>query len=185
MLVGLDSEQRFGVLYEEQHPAVLAFFMRRLDRDDAVEAAADVFVAAWRRIDEVPQGAEGRLWLFGVARNVLRNRQRGVRRWSRLVAKVGSLRGDGPPIPEAVVVHRAEDDAVIDALLGLRERDREVVLMRLWEEASYDDIASILGCSRHAAEQRYAKALRRLRSVVQLPGHEWVSDQQREQPDEA
>jgi len=26
---------------------------------------------AWRRIDVVPDGLEGRLWLFGVARNVL------------------------------------------------------------------------------------------------------------------
>ena len=53
--------------------------------------------------------------------------------------------------------------------------DREVLQLRLWEEVSYDDIAELLGCSRHAAEQRYAKALRRLRSVYHHSGHVWTS----------
>jgi DNA-directed RNA polymerase specialized sigma24 family protein len=83
-----------------------------------------------------------------------------------------------PQIPEVLVVKRAQNCEVVAALDRLRSIDREVIQLRLWEEASFDDIAVLLGCSRHAAEQRYAKALRRLRSVCNQAGHEWTSGTQ-------
>ncbi len=173
--VAVDQEARFGSLYERQHPDVLAYFLRRLNREDAAEATADVFLAAWRRIDDAPDSQEARLWLFGIARNVLRNRQRTNRRFRRLLARVSTVPVDPPPLPEAVAVRRTQDRQVLAALGQLHPNDREVIQLRLWEEASYDDIAELLGCSRHAAEQRYAKALERLRSVCTRAGHEWAS----------
>lgn len=167
----MDRETRFRSLYEQQQPDMLAYFLRRLGREDAVEATADVFLVAWRRIDIIPDEPELRPWLFGVARNVLRNRQRAGRRVLRLVSRVASVPTDPEPPPDTVVVRRTEVDEVARALQGMRPRDREVIRLRLWEEASYDEIASVLQCSRHAAEQRYAKALRRLQSVCHLAGH--------------
>jgi RNA polymerase sigma-70 factor (ECF subfamily) len=70
-----------------------------------------------------------------------------------------------------VVVRRAEDDAVVAALQRVGAVDREVLTLRLWEEASFDEIAEAVGCSRHAAEQRYTRALRRFRSVWVGAGH--------------
>ena len=87
-------ETTFVHLFDEHHRAVLAYFLRRLDRDDAYDATADVFVVAWRRLDDVPQGEEALPWLYGVARRVLSNQLRGVRRADRLVAKLSHLRGD-------------------------------------------------------------------------------------------
>jgi DNA-directed RNA polymerase specialized sigma24 family protein len=43
--------------------------------------------------------------------------------------------------------------------------------LRLWEEASFDEIAAIVGSSRHAAEQRYGTALKRFRSALRQAGH--------------
>jgi RNA polymerase sigma factor (sigma-70 family) len=171
MVCVLEEAGRFRSLYEEYQPDVLAYFLRRLPRDDAVDATADVFLIAWRRIEDVPSSAEARLWLFGVARNVLRNRQRSVRRRGRLWAKLSATRGESEPLPETVVLRREEDRAMIAALDQLRPRDREVLKLRLWEEASFDDIAAVMNCSRHAAEQRYGRALRRLRSVTRRSGH--------------
>jgi len=151
----MDQEGRFQLLYEQHQPDVLAYFLRRLDREDAVEASADVFLTAWRRIDDVPP--EGtRLWLFGVAHNVLANRNRSARRWRRLVARLGRIGTTDPPLlPEMVVVRQAEDDAVLTALAQLPSGPREVLRLRLWEDAGYEEIGAVVGCSRHAAEQRY------------------------------
>jgi RNA polymerase sigma-70 factor (ECF subfamily) len=168
----LDNASRFRSLYAEHQPDVLAYFLRRLSRDDAVDATAEVFLTAWRRIDDVPANPEARLWLFGVARNVLRNQQRSLRRRGRLWAKLSITRVDSDPLPETVVVRREEDREVVTALGKLRPQDREVLTLRLWEEASFDDIAAVMRCSRHAAEQRYGRALRRLRSVTGRSGHE-------------
>jgi RNA polymerase sigma-70 factor (ECF subfamily) len=167
----LDEAGRFRSLYGEYQPDVLAYFLRRLPRNDAVDATADVFLTAWRRIDDVPSGSEARLWLFGVARNVLRNQQRSLRRRGRLWAKLSITRAEPEPLPETVVLQREEDREVIASLDQLRPQDREVLKLRLWEEASFDDIAAVMGCSRHAAEQRYGRALRRLRSVTRRSGH--------------
>jgi RNA polymerase sigma factor (sigma-70 family) len=164
-------QQQFEVLYSEHQSDVLAFFLRRLEREEAVEAAADVFVTAWRRIDDVPVGTDGRRWLFGVARNELRNHERSVRRRVRLAARVGVEPVVSPAIPETVVVRHEEEEETLEALDRLTSRDREVVLLRLWEEASFDDIAAIVGCSRHAAEQRYGAALKRFRSALRQAGH--------------
>lgn len=168
-------EADFHALYERHHPDVLAYFLRRLDREEAVEAAADVFATAWRRSDDVPGGPEAKLWLFGVARNVLRNRERSGRRLRRLVAKAASVRSVPPPIPETVVVRRARDEEIAASLRRLTPGDREIIMLRLWEEAGFAEIGTLLGCSRHAAEQRYAKALRRLRSAFLRAGHEGAS----------
>jgi RNA polymerase sigma-70 factor (ECF subfamily) len=168
----VDREGQFQSLYEWQQPDVLAYFLRRLGREDAVEATADVFLTAWRRIDDAPDGREARLWLFGIARNVLFNRRRTNRRIQRLVSRIASTPVNPEPLPETLVLRRWQDREMLAALARLRPLDREVLCLRLWDEAGYDEIAALLGCSRHAAEQRYAKALQRLRSECHRTGHE-------------
>lgn len=178
----LDEAGRFRALYGEHQPDVLAYFLRRLSRDDAVDATADVFLTAWRRIDDVPSSPEARLWLFGVARNVLRNHQRSLRRRGRLWVKLAITWVDSDPLPETVLLRREEDREVIDTLDRLRPQDREVLTLRLWEEASFDDIAAVMRCSRHAAEQRYGRALQRLRRVARRSGHEVMSGKRPDLP---
>jgi RNA polymerase sigma-70 factor (ECF subfamily) len=189
LMVVIDIDRRFHRLFERHHPDVLAYFLRRLDRQDAIDATADVFLTAWRRIQDVPEDTEARLWLFGVARNTLRNRQRASRRLLRLVSRAASTPVETAPPTEDLVLRRAEDGELMTALTRLRPNDQEVIKLRLWEEATYDEIAALFGCSRHAAEQRYAKALGRLRSVCREAGHEWPtatkSRQTQEQANEA
>ena len=173
-----EQETRFESLYEQYNAVVLGYFLRRLDREDAVDATADVFLTAWRRIDAVPTGPETRMWLFGVAGNVLRNRQRSNRRFYRLVSRLRSVPVDHVPSPETAVVQKIQGGDIVATLGRLRPGDREVIQLRLWEEATYDEIAAVLGCSRHAAEQRYAAALSRLARVYPPTGHVWTSRNQ-------
>jgi RNA polymerase sigma factor (sigma-70 family) len=170
------AEQRFRLLYEQQQPAVLAYFLRRLPTDQAIEATSDVFVVTWRRFESVPQGEDARRWLFGVSRNVLRNHTRSARRWSRLVARAGSMSPERWPDPESVVMREVMHLEAREALGMLKPGDRELLLLRLWDEASFTEIASLEHCSRHAAEQRYARALRRLQSAFSAVGHEGVDE---------
>lgn len=64
---------------------LLRYFLRRLDREDAADALADVMATAWARIDGMPDDCEqARMWLFGIARNVLLHAHRGNVRRSQL-----------------------------------------------------------------------------------------------------
>lgn len=67
-----------------------------------------MFVVAWRRIEEVPAADEALPWLYGVARNVLANRARSVRRRGRLSAKVAGQFEATVPGPEPQIVRNEE-----------------------------------------------------------------------------
>jgi RNA polymerase sigma-70 factor, ECF subfamily len=75
----------------------------------------------------VPDGDEGRLWLYGVARRVLANQRRGRQRPERLEARLWD--------EVAVVSARAltgrpgPDSAVMAALARLDEADRELLTL--------------------------------------------------------
>ncbi len=72
------SRVQFEQLYRQHAGAVLAYARRRTTQEAADDAVAEVFLIAWRRVDDVP--AEPLPWLLGVARRVLANQRRGERR---------------------------------------------------------------------------------------------------------
>jgi RNA polymerase sigma-70 factor (ECF subfamily) len=74
---------RFRVMYEEHYPAVLRYVRRRTAPEAASDVAADTFLAAWRRFDEVPE-REPQPWLYATARRCLANELRGQARSGRL-----------------------------------------------------------------------------------------------------
>ena len=62
----VDAQARFEQLYRENGGAVRAFVHRRIGGDDADDVVSEVFLAAWRRLEEAPK--DSRRWLFGLAR---------------------------------------------------------------------------------------------------------------------
>lgn len=153
----------FDSLYREHHPYILAYFLRRFDRETAIDCAADVFTIAWRRLHEVPTGEQTIRWLYGVSRNVSRNQQRSQRRLGRLRARLLGQSAPSPVQPEAKVVDAVDVELVDLAMSHLRFEDRELLHLVTWEELSRADVAEILGCSRHAVDQRIQRAVARLR----------------------
>ena len=61
---------RFEALYEDCFRPITGYVRRRL-RSHAIEpddVVAEVFLIAWRRLEDVPPAPNDRLWLYGVAR---------------------------------------------------------------------------------------------------------------------
>ena len=86
-----ERQVRFERLYDQASLQVLGYALRRASTpEDAADAVSDTFMIAWRRLDEVPDGDEARLWLYGVARRVLANQRRGLQRRERLEARLGT-----------------------------------------------------------------------------------------------
>jgi len=118
---------RFQALYEANYSAILGYARRRAPRDEAADVVADTFLVAWRRISDVPEGDEARLWLYGTARRVLANRARSERRRNRIGAQLAAqtlLPAQGDP-PETDVVARAFE--------RLRPEERELLALVAWE----------------------------------------------------
>jgi RNA polymerase sigma-70 factor (ECF subfamily) len=162
------AEQRFARLYREHGREILGYALRRCpDPEDAADAVAETFLAAWRRLPDVPPGEEGRLWLFGAARLVVANLRRGERRRNRLAEQMrAELRAQLP-------VEVAEDPTgILDALKALDEPDRELLMLVGWEELTPAQAAQVLAITPLAARSRLHRARRRLRAQLakEVPG---------------
>lgn len=165
-----ESRVRFLRLFEAHGEKVLLYFKRRTDSESAHDGAADTFLVAWRRIDEIPLDKE-LPWLYGVARRVLSQQRRSSGRRRNLTQKLSGLASPDVPATETVVLRNSEYIAVMEALERLRPRDRELLRLAVWEEIPHADIGTILGCSAHAVDQRLYRATKKLARELGTSGH--------------
>ena len=164
------SDTRFHRLFDEHEAAMREYCSRRLGGHDANDAAAEVFLVAWRRIDEVPDGEDALLWLYGVARNVVRNASRSRQRRTRLGAKAASTPSNRGAGVEEIVVRRQEDRLVLQAMSELSDDDQELLRLQLWEELSRAQIAEVLGISTDAVGSRLTRAKKRAAKQLKAAG---------------
>jgi RNA polymerase sigma-70 factor (ECF subfamily) len=75
-------------------------------------------------------------------------------------------------MPDEQLLRNEEDREVIEALSRLSRTDREIVQLALWEELSPRDIATVLGISRDAVDQRFYRAKKHL--ARRLEGNRFV-----------
>lgn len=166
---GPDHHDRFRELYTRHFDALLVYALRRVSRpEDAADVVADTFLVAWRRRSHLPGGDDAKLWLYGVARNLLANQRRGDRRRDRLgealrerLAATQSL-WSVPDLASDV----AGEVTVRDALARLGELDREVLMLTAWEGLEPREIAEVLGTSAQAVRTRLSRARGRLRQLI-------------------
>lgn len=169
---GAVAESHFVEIYRDHEPAIRRYCRRRLSPDDVDDAVLEVFAIAWRRSSDQPVSTDEIVpWLYGVARNVVRNQTRTSIRLRRLKARVSSIVGDSSTSPESVILRRSEDQMVLDALSSLRPNDQEILRLRTWEDLGRRDIAEVLGISPEAVDMRVNRALRRMEKALLERGH--------------
>jgi RNA polymerase sigma factor (sigma-70 family) len=158
-----DDQRRIERCFREHSPAIARYFLRRCaTAGDAEEAVTDVFAIAWRRIDRLPPEPETRLWLFGVARNVLADQRRAARRRARLGDRLSATAPPATaaaPDPTAATV---EALAVRDAWRSLPEGDRELLALVAWDGLEVGEIARVLRLPAPVVSARLYRARRRL-----------------------
>jgi RNA polymerase sigma-70 factor (ECF subfamily) len=162
-------ERRFEALYRSTRNDILAYLVRRVAQPaDAADALADVYLTAWRRFDEIPPGAEARLWLYGVARRVLSNHYRGGQRRTRvehrLAAALLRAEADGAGEADSPVAQRVEQ--VVGAMQDLSDADREALMLHAWDRLSSSEIAALTGTTAAAVRVRIHRARARLRTAL-------------------
>ena len=160
-----ERRRRFDAVYASYNADIVAYCSwRAASATDAQDAAAEVFLTAWRRLDRLPEGDEARAWLYATARRVIANQRRANRRraalYDRLVLEpAGAERS--PVVPDR------EEAPVFEALRRLGPRDREVLLLAEWEGLSAAQIAAVMGCLTVTARGRLHRARRRFRNVFE------------------
>lgn len=156
---------RFTKLFDDFVPSVRGFVRTLVVASDVEPVVQATFETAWAKLDAIPLLSQ-RAWLFGVARNHVRNLVRAERRREALVGAVAALRTPNEVSLFAEVVDPAELDALTAALSQLSELDREIVQLSVWHDLDAIEIAQVVGISDGNVRVRLHRARHRLIALL-------------------
>jgi RNA polymerase sigma factor (sigma-70 family) len=153
-----DDGQRLTHLYQETREDLLAFIARRCaTAEDAADCLAETYRVAWEKRTRLPADSKARPWLFGVARNAVRDeRRRGERRTATSNALIAAAE-------RSYIESTPQRSALAAAMSELSALDREIVLMLSADGLASHEVATILGLSPTAVRSRAARARTKLR----------------------
>jgi RNA polymerase sigma-70 factor (ECF subfamily) len=181
-----------NALLERHRDALRRMVGMRMDRAlaprvDASDIVQDVLVEANRRLSDYLEsaGMPFQLWLRHLARDRMIDAHRRHHAARRNVSReqplevaphddqsafdLAALVRDRELTPAAAATHHELERRFQAAIETLDDSDREVVLMRHFEQLSNKDVAQALDISESAAGMRYLRAMRRLRAMLQEP----------------
>ena len=155
------SSQAFQMLFEQYRAPLYAFFYRRLgSRERAEDLTQDTFVAVIRAAERYEPLATVRTYFYSIASNLLLGERRKQARHS------GGLEPGGEASEELPEYLRDPDDAlwVRQALEKLEPLEREILMLREYEQLSYAEIAEVLGVPVNTVRSRLFRSREALRS---------------------
>jgi len=161
------DEAALELIMREHQEAVfrLAYLLLR-DADDAEDVAQETFIRAFRALASFDATRPLRPWLLHIATNLVRNRQRSVRRY---LAAVGRWMSN-EPAPVADHGERSgqqwEAQQLWQAISRLRAQDREILSLRYFLDLTENEISSTLAIAPGTVKSRLHRATKRLRTVV-------------------
>ena len=130
------------------------------DRQLAEDAFQETMVKAWRALENFRGESGMKTWLFHIAVNTCRDMQRGG--WFRHVTRKQTLDDlSGLAAPET------SQREVMEAVNALPREQRQIVLLRFWQNLSGEEIAECLGLSRSAVYRKMDKAKKNLRLTLE------------------
>jgi RNA polymerase sigma factor (sigma-70 family) len=156
---------RFEALYRDNYAFVWRCARRMCVHDsDLEDVIQDVFVIAYRRLDSLTPGVAPSTWLFGIMRNVVRNRARGHGRQQRRIfalARDVEIRERHRQRLETELGERVLASEMLLAFLReLDETQRDVFVLAELEGHSAKQIAGALAIKPNTASSRLRLARR-------------------------
>jgi RNA polymerase sigma-70 factor (ECF subfamily) len=166
-----------ALLFQRHKDALWRYLLRKLkDTDLAEEGLQETFLRLLEQARKLVSHPRLEAWLFSVARNVSVDLQRGLR---HRAASFSQLEGSGShlpltdsssSLPEARLSSRELSMAILRAVQGLPDAEREVFLLRTQAQLPFRAIAEELGAPLNTVLSRMHRALQRVRRALGQEG---------------
>jgi RNA polymerase sigma-70 factor (ECF subfamily) len=132
----------------------------RMAREDIEEIASDVFLALWENADKAKNP---KAYLAAIARNMAKNRLRGVRQNLPLDEEIAA---DNSPEMEESMILTDERNAVKSAILAMDAPDREIFMRHYYASQTVAAIARETGMSESAVKHRLVRGREKLKPIL-------------------
>ena len=166
------DEAAFEELVKLHQKAVFAVCWRICrNEEDAMDAAQETFLAAWRGLAAFRGEAAFSTWLTRLATNasldILRKKKHCAQEISaETVEEEGVQLVSEEELPQERLERQEKGEEVQKALLRLTAEHREVLVLREMREMSYEEIAKALDISVGTVRSRISRGREKLREIL-------------------
>jgi len=175
-LMGLASAGDMGAFEQlvERHQRMVVGTVGRMlgTNSDAEDIAQQVFVRVWKNVKRYEPRAKFTTWLLKITRNLVfnelrrRSRHPAVPLQSETDEEERPLKDEQAVAPDAALLDHELQEAVDAAIAQLPETQRMAVILRRYEELSYEEIAEALDQSVSAVKSLLFRARTELRESL-------------------
>jgi RNA polymerase sigma-70 factor (ECF subfamily) len=175
---GISVEENFRLLCEAWHRPLYHFFSKRgFPPQDCLDLTQETFLGIYRGIGSFRRDARFETWLFTVATNAFRKRLRTGAAEKRSGQEV-SLAGDDDdrgledrvaadePAPGEAMLQKERTRLLRDVIERLPEQMRKCLVLRVYHEMKYREIATVLKLSPETVKVHLFQARRRLQTEL-------------------
>lgn len=147
----------------EQHQAALLRTCYVILKDYALaeDAVQETFLKAYKAFDTFRGDCSEKTWLMRIAINTCRDMKR--RAWFRWTDRHVTLE----QLPQAVVPFEAKDNRVIQRIMRLPRKEREVLLLYYYQDMTLEEIGHALGMSKSTIFNRLKLAKEKLKVMLE------------------
>jgi RNA polymerase sigma-70 factor (ECF subfamily) len=165
----LDEPACFSEIFDRHATTLYRYFLRRVGASEADGLLGELFrVAFERRPTYDTARPDARPWLYGIATNILAKHRRREARRLRATARLLAERSAPPDLADGVAatIDAAELWPRVSELIAeLPDGERDVLLLFVWEQLSYEEIAASLEIPIGTVRSRLNRVRRRLRAL--------------------
>jgi RNA polymerase sigma-70 factor, ECF subfamily len=156
----------------ERHQALVAGTAARMlgSNSDVEDIAQQVFIRVWKSARRYVPRAKFTTWLLKITRNLVFNELRRAKRRAQVSlqpepgAEEIPLKDETNPAPDASLLEDELQRAIEEAIMQLPESQRMALVLRRYEQLSYEEIAEVLDLSVPAVKSVLFRARTELRS---------------------
>lgn len=171
--IGEGDHEAFRQLVERHQHAVIGTVAKMLgNASESEDIAQQVFLRIWRNAKRYRPDAKFTTYLFTITRNLVFNESRRKSRKKEVSSdereeNSHQLAAANPDRqPDAELLQAELQSAVDAAIASLPETQRMAVVLRRYEQLSYEEIASVLGLSVSAIKSLLFRARTSLRDAL-------------------
>jgi RNA polymerase sigma-70 factor (ECF subfamily) len=164
-MVKSGDRKSFSELVKRHQRGVLRLSLRFVkDMDTAEDVTQDAFIKAYEKLSTFEGRASFKSWLFQIDVNTARNKQR---EWKKDTLDVDDVQLGVAAVAETALVHGAVSDLLQQEVDKLPHKQKTALVLRVYEDLSFNEIAEIMECPYDTAKANYRHALMKLRQTFE------------------
>jgi RNA polymerase sigma-70 factor (ECF subfamily) len=170
------NDYAFEMLVQRHQTSVLNLVYRYVgDRTKAKDLAQEVFIRVWRAANRYEPEAKFTTWIYRITANLCLNELKSVKgkKLVQLEIEEEKRKGvdyethsDASRSPEDRLLAEERSRQISEALQCLPENQRMALILKRYDNLSYDEIAKVLGCSISAVESLLVRAKRNIQEKL-------------------